>query len=358
MSKLLLPAFWVILGLAVILGAVVWLSGGFEERIAPGRLESDAAPAAPADGGLPVVLVSEPAVEWASGALASARQTAVSSRILARIEEVLVAAGDSVAAGDRLILLDAREYEARRRQADEALRGARARLDLAVTEKDRAEALLQRGTGTRQRLDQAVSELRIAQSEVDRLEQALSEAETLLSHTVIQSPVSGRVIDRLAEPGDLASPGAVLLRIYDPTVLRVEAPVRETLAVTLRVGEPLTLEIPALDQVVQGTIDEIVPYADPGARTFLVKVALPADPALFAGMYARVAVPAGTRNRLLLPESAIQRIGQLEYAFVVTPDGRVQRRLVTTGEGDAEGRVEVLSGLTEGERVVPTVQTD
>ena len=57
--------------------------------------------------------------------------------------------------------------------------------------------------------------------------------------------MTGRVVDRLAEPGDTAVPGRPLLRIYDPTLLRVEAPVRESLAVRLRVGDPLRVDVPA-----------------------------------------------------------------------------------------------------------------
>lgn len=351
MNKLLLRSLEVIAGLGVITGAVIWLSGGFGERVAPGNIEPAAVAPPPADAMAVVELVSEPAIEWASGALASARQTAVASRILARIEDIRVRAGDYVAEGDTLVMLDSRDFESRVRQGDEALRGAQAQLELALVEKGRAETLLQSGTATQQRLDRANSDLRVAQAEVDRLEQSLAEARTALSHTVIQSPVSGRIVDRLAEPGDTASPGGLLLRIYDPEVLRVEVPVRESLAIHLEVGQALSVDVPALGEDFDGVIDEIVPFAEPGARTLLIKVRLPPDLQLIAGVFARVAIPAGERTRLLVPASAVERIGQLEFATVQAPDGRIERRLVTTGEADQEGRVEVLSGLRQGERV-------
>lgn len=351
MNKPLIHALWVIAGLAVIVGAVVWLSGGFERRIAPGKVELADKTSGQTGQPIAVELVSGPAVEWASGALASARRTAVSSQILARIEDIRVRAGDTVAKGDTLVVLDAREYRARLSQFDQALKGARAQLVLARAEKDRAERLMQRGTGTRQRLDRAVSDLGVAQAEVQRLEQSLAEARTALSHTVITSPVAGRVIDRLAEPGETATPGAVLLQIYDPSALRVEVPVRESLAVRLGPGQTLNIRIPAIDKNVDGTIDEIVPFAEPGARTLLVKVRLPPDPRLIAGMFARVAVPAGTQSRLVVPDSAIERIGQLEFARVISTSGTAERRLVTTGEVDRTGQVEVLSGLRQGETV-------
>ncbi|MBW2242083.1 MAG: efflux RND transporter periplasmic adaptor subunit [Deltaproteobacteria bacterium] len=157
-------------------------------------------------------------------------------------------------------------------------------------------------------------------------------------------------------PGNLVKgetvPGRALLRIYDPSVLRVEVPVRESLAVSLELGQALQATIGALDVELAGVVDEIVPFADPGARTLLAKVRLPADGRLFAGMYARVAVPAGTRTRLMVPQRSVRRIGQLESVLVVDPDGRAERRQVTTARrstGAAE--VEVLSGVSEGEQV-------
>ena len=72
---------------------------------------------------------------------------------------------------------------------------------------------------------------------------------------------------------------------------------------------------------------------------------------LNGGMFARVAISAAERTPLMVPASAVEWIGQLEFAMVMTADGRVERRLVTTGETDQEGRVEVLSGPKEGELI-------
>lgn len=105
----------------------------------------------------------------------------------------------------------------------------------------------------------------------------------------------------------------------------------------------------------RGAIEEIVPFAEPGARTLLVKVRLPDDePDLFAGMFGRVEIPAGERLRLRAPRDAIARVGQLAFATVVAPDGTLERRMVTTGPADPDDptRVEILSGLGAGERVL------
>jgi RND family efflux transporter MFP subunit len=332
--------------------AVLWLSGGCEERVAPGEAALPAADAV--SGGRVAVVVEriEPSFTWAAGEVASARHTAVSARVVARIEEVRVRAGSAVVEGDVLVVLDARDLAARAGEAEEALRSGRAQLELARTEYARASSLLEQGVGTRQRVDQTRAVRDAADARVQGLQQALEEARTALSFAQIRAPAGGRVIDRFAEPGDTAMPGRPLLRIYDPTLLRVEVPVRESLAVHLNVGQGLRVEIPALDKNVEGNIDEIVPFAERGARTLLVKVGLEhATERLFAGMFARVGIPAGERRRLLVPEAAVERVGQLEFVHVARDGEALERRMVTTGETVGAGEIEVLSGLAAGEHV-------
>jgi RND family efflux transporter MFP subunit len=346
-------------GGALLVFAVVWLSGGCEQKTPPGVAE---VPAATAPAGATTARVEEQTVagrEWVAGEVASARQTAVSARVLARIEEIRVAAGSRVREGDVLVVLDARDLRAAVGAAEEALLSARARLELATSEHARIEQLLARGVAPQRQLDQAISELRAARADVMGLEETVDKAKTALSYAEIRAPVGGRVVDRLAEPGDTATPGTPLLRIYDPSLLRVEVPVRESLAVDLSIGQALPVEVPALETELDGVVDEIVPFAEPGARTLLVKVRVVSpDERLFAGMYARVSVPAGERRLVVVPQTALHRIGQLSYVDVVTEGRGRERRLVTVGPVQADGRVEILSGLAAGEQVWVTGATD
>jgi len=345
------PRAWLRLSaLVAVLGiSLLWLSGACHERIPPGELERAAGPESPS---ATVEERLEPVVEEASGTLVSARHTTVSSQILARIEEVRVRAGGEVREGDVLILLDARDLEARRSEAREALAAAEAARQLAQTGRARVEKLFAQGVSSRQELDRAISQDRVTRAEVERATQRVADMEVGASHAEIRSPVSGRVVDRLAEPGDIATPGSPLLRIYDPGALRLEAAVRESLARYLRVGQSLRVRVEALALAIEGVLEEIVPYAEPGARSFTVKVRVPPNPQFFAGMFGRVEIPAGQEPRLRVPASAILRIGQLEFVDAIGSDGAVERRLVTTGGVDDSGRAEVLSGLAPGERVM------
>ena len=132
--------------------------------------------------------------------------------------------------------------------------------------------------------------------------QALEEAKTALGYTEILAPFDGRVVDRFAEPGDTAQPGTKLLALYNPLSLRVEAQVREVVALGLEVGQDLQVEIPAMQKIVDAVIQERVPAADPGSRSFLVKAGVAFDKSLLPGMYARLLVPVGTGKKVLIPE--------------------------------------------------------
>jgi multidrug efflux pump subunit AcrA (membrane-fusion protein) len=115
---------------------------------------------------------------------------------------------------------------------------------------------------------------------------------------------SGRIVDRLAEPGDTARPGEPLLVLYDATSLRLEAPVLEQLAIKLRARQELKVYIDALQREVVSTVDEIVPQADAPSRSFLVKASVPRSEDLYEGMFGRLRIPSGERRHLCLATDA------------------------------------------------------
>ena len=340
----------VIVGVIAITLSIMWLSGAFESKIDMDKIPALASQST--DGERVVTkLLTETAIELVSGTLVSARRTTVASRVLARVEEVRVSAGSDVNKGDVLIVLDSRDLRARVDQAKQELEAAKTKKNLARTERDRNQRLLREGAVSQERHDQSVAAYKVSSADVARLELSLKEAQTDLSHSEILAPVSGKVVDRLVEPGDTALTGEALLRIYDPNVLRVEVPVRESLAIHLNVNDVLRAEIPAANKIVDGIIDEIVPFAESGARTLLVKIRLPTDPQFIAGMFAKVSIPVGERKFLTIPTQAVERIGQLEFVDVVTNSGMIERRLVTTGNLIDSNNIEILSGLTEDEEV-------
>ena len=342
----------VVAGLAGLGLVIAWLAGSFTDKIEPGRV-ADVERRLEADQKTDVVHeVRKAYIEEAVGTLKAAGRAEVSARVLARIESVAVSAGDLVEPGDVLIKLDAAEFTARVKQAEQAVLSAEASRRQAETDFARVENLFKQDVATKSDLDDSRAALDVATAEEKRAKQALEEANIVLSYAEIRAPRAGRVVDRLAEPGNTARPGEPLLVIYDAASLRLEAPVLERLAVKLKPGDTLTVHVDAVDRDVEATVDEIVPQADAPSRSFLVKATLPRTADLYEGMFGRLLIPAGERRHLCLATDSIQEIGQLQFVEVVRDDGTIDRRMIRTGRVGMPGRVEVLSGLQAGERVV------
>ena len=344
----ILPA---VTGLAALLAIIAWLGGMFTEKIPPGR--SEAVGIRLADQQTDVVHeVMKDYIEESVGTLKAAGRTEISARILARIEKVLVTAGDIVSAGDVVVELDQEELTSRLKQAEQASMSAEASLAQAKIDLEREQKLRERNAGVQSSLDAAQSRYNVAVAEAAGAKEAIESARIILSYATIRAPRAGRVVDRLAEPGDTTQPGRPLLVVYDADSLRLEAPVMESLAIRLKAGQQLTARIDALNRDVIATIDEIVPQADAPSRSFLVKATVSKTDDLYEGMFGRMLIPAGERRHLCLNADAIQDVGQLQFVSVVGPDDVLERRLIRTGQVGIPGRVEVLSGLSAGERIV------
>ena len=190
-----------------------------------------------------------------------------------------------------------------------------------------------------------------SRAELVRLKRQKDEAQTALSYSKLTAPIAGRIVERLADPGDTARQGEPLLRMYDPTTLRLEASVRESVASKLSKGQRLTAEIDALKKQYPVVVDEIVPSADPGSRSFLVKVSLTDGVGLYPGMFGRLMIPIGQTEKITIPLAAVTRVGQLEFVIVKTEQGAV-RRYVRLGKHSPEKQVEVISGLKAGDKIV------
>ncbi len=338
---------------AVLVLLVAWMAGVFDNRLAPGlKPRSDQAQQPAFRVVEELVAVTEPV----PGSVEAKQATLVASRIIARIERILVRAGDTVRAGQLLLELEKTDLEARVAQAGNQITAARARFTEAERNLQRSIELQQRGLLSASDREAAQATRDSLQADLQRTEQGLEEARAALAYASIHSPLDGRVVDRFAEPGDMAAPGTTLLSLYNPLSLRVEASVREQLAVTLAVGQAVSVSLPALDSAVQGSIEEIVPAAEPGSRSFLVKIRLPSDDRLLPGLYARVDVPAGSERRMRVPEALLAQVGQLWVATVAGPEGP-ERRFLRVGKRDGDGRVEVVAGLQAGDELLPLAQS-
>lgn len=347
-----LTRVWGILAAVTVLGLVLaTMAGVFHPKIDPNATMT----AAPTVAGrvVAVAAVRETVFEQATGTVQAKHETVISARITATISRINVRAGDRVSRGDTLVELDARESVSRVAQRRQVVSAARARLTQARRDHQRMQNIFETTPAaiSRQDVDAAVAALRAAEAELGRARRAVEEARTASSYATLNAPIDGTVIDRYADPGDTATPGTPLLRLYNPDLLRLEANVRESLATRLVEGAELAVHIDALGADLAGIVEEIVPSADPGSRSFRVKITLPENESIYPGMFGRLRIPSGEAERYYVPAAAVRRMGQLE--FVMTPGAQgMARRYVRTGIRGPDGRIEILSGLEAGEQVL------
>lgn len=276
------------------------------------------------------------AFEEVVGSVESRLRAEIAPKVSALVERMLVAPGSVVKKGDLLAQLDDREILARLEQA-------RATSEQAEKDLTRFTELLNNDTITQAEFDAVQARQRVAAAGRDA-------AVAMLGYTKILAPFDGVITRKLADVGDLASPGRPLLALEDPDALRLEANVPEALIDRLKLGERLVVHVESVSQPIEGTVSEVAPAADPASRTFLVKVDIPSVPDLRLGQFGRLSVPVPGGTALRVPDSALVVRGQMEIVFVVS-DGKVQLRLVRTGKHVGD-EVELLSGVDPGERVV------
>ena len=272
-----------------------------------------------------------------TGTIRPVQRAQLAAKLMGAIEELPVALGQQVRAGEVLARIAAGEVAARVEQA-------RAQVNGAQRDLERERALVLKGASTTETVKNL--EDRLVASEAQ-----LREAEVMLGYAEIRAPFDGVVARKPVNSGDLAVPGAMLMEIEGTSRFEIEAGVPESLTTGLEVGTELQLEVPSSSVRFKGKIAEISSAADPQARTVLVKIAVPEGTLVRSGQFVRVAVPARGRRALFVPATSLTRFGQMERVFSVSAVNRAVLHLVKSA-GESDGMVEIVAGLAEGDRVV------
>lgn len=337
-----------ILRMAGVLGVVYAVIGGCgNEEGAPQVL-----PEAPVAVRTVVVESNSiPLEATAIGTTAPYARAVPATRLMGRLQAVHVDIGDPVVRGQVLARVESPDLEARRQQAEAALRSARAAQDNAEKKQQRLRALHEDGAATQEELDGAETGFRLARAAVAAAREGVVEVEGLLRYAEVVAPFDGVVVGKEAETGDIARPGMPLLAIERLDSLKVELSVAEGDLAFLPAGGNILVEVGALGRSLQARVEARVPAADPASRTFRVRAVL-ANPGadIGSGMFVRARFAKGERPAVRLPAAALVERGQLSGAFVVQEE-RARLRWLRVGPL-ADGFYEVLGGLEPGERVV------
>ena len=285
------------------------------------------------------------------GVIEAVQQSTVSAQTSGTVRSLPFDVDDSVAAGDLIVQLEDSEQRSRLRQAEAGLEEAEAALADAGQRFERIEAVHERGLVSRQEFDQARNNLAAARARVERARASVSEAQEQLSYTRVLAPYGGILTERHVEVGEAVTPGQPLLSGLSLEQLRVVVDLPQKYAELARMERQAQVTL-ADGRVLETGEMTFYPYADPQTHTFRLRMRL-SEPngSLFPGMLVKVSVPVASREALWVPFSSLIQRSELRAVFVLDDQDQPRLRQVRTGVRD-NGRLEILAGLSEGERVV------
>jgi RND family efflux transporter MFP subunit len=289
-----------------------------------------------------------PVERWFDGTVEAIHQATISSQTSGRIAAVNYDVDDYVEAGQELVRFSDVEQRTAHEAALAAGKETRARFLEASTEYDRANDLFGRQLGSKRDLDKAIAERDAARARTAGAEAAIESTRQQLEYTRVKAPYPGIVTERFVEVGESVTVGQPLMSGLSLDRLRVavELPQRVT---TLIRQQPEAVVMTTEGRVTPENIT-IFPIADPVSNTFRVRIDLPEGQfGLYPGMFVKTAFIAGNKERLLIPSAALLRRSEVTAVYVIGEDG-VRLRQVRIGNTFGE-RVEVLAGITDGERV-------
>ncbi|WP_315436214.1 efflux RND transporter periplasmic adaptor subunit [uncultured Selenomonas sp.] len=298
----------------------------------------------------------------ATGTIRPVDSVEVSSKITARINSVLVKENDVVTAGQVVATLDGKDYEAKRDQAQYRVTNTRAKYN-------RMSYLESIGAKSK-------SDLEDAEYNYDTAQSTLEEANSDANETIITAPISGVVVGEPKTAGTMAVQGSdnptVIMRIADLSKKQIKAKVDETDIGNIRIGQGATFTVDAFtDKKFTARVSKIsqtdvtnswdtsssASSSSSGTSVIYYYVTLDVDDPenlLLPAMTARVVINTADRNdALVVPLSTLKTDAAGSYVLVLQEDGTQETRYVETGIYSDE-YVEILSGLSEGERVVST----
>ena len=271
-----------------------------------------------------------------------------------RVSAVLVEPGDRVRRGQPLARLDTSVAAPQVASLRAAVEQNRAEAALAQGEYRRAATVNETvGALSKEEVDRRRSVVATSAARLTSAEAQLAEAQARLGRTEIRAPEDGMVLTRTAEVGQTALAGGVLFRLARGAEVEMRAQIAEQDLPRLKVGQLAQIRLTGVATPFTGTVRLLAAVIDPQTRLGEIRIALPHDPNLRPGAFARGEVNVSSEDRPIVPQTALLSDPTGPYVLVVGPDNRVLRRAVRLGGTQPSGIV-IADGLDGTERVVTT----
>ena len=288
----------------------------------------------------------------ATGSIAARRDAAIGVQGEGgRVTNIFVEAGQQVKKGQLLVQIDSSVQTQTSRQLAASLRSAQADASLAESNLKRAQALVGRGFISKADIDQRTATRDGAVARVGVAGAQFAANEAAIARLSVRAPSDGLILSRSVETGQVVSPGVVLFRLAQDSVLEMRAQVAEQDMAQLRPGMTAAVTPVGSTQTYQGRVWLLDPVIDNSSRQGIARIALPYSPGVRVGAFAKTLITAGEAMRPVLPQSAVQADEKGSFVLIVGPENKVERRSIGVGTVGDQG-VAIASGLNGTEKVV------
>ena len=287
-----------------------------------------------------------------SGALKAVNSAVIKARVAGELRDLTVREGDFVKAGEVVARVDPTEYASRMKQAQEQADSTKAQIDIAQRQFDNNRALVDQGFISKTALDTSSSNLVSAQANYKAAMAAVDVTRKSMEDTVLRSPISGLVSQRLAQPGERVAIDARVVEVVDLSRIELEASLSAGDSVDVKVGQTATLQIEGSAQPLTARVARINPTAQAGSRSVLVYLSVGNPAGLRQGLFAQGVLGTGVRPSLAVPLKSVRTDKPVPYVQVIE-NGQVVHRPVEMGtRGDADGEAMVaITGVADNATV-------
>lgn len=294
----------------------------------------------------------------AAGQIEAVHNAMISTRMMGTIQKIHVDIGDHVKKGQLLFSIHAADIQAKGGQVTANIAAAEAALANAQKDYERFTALYKQNSATAKELDNVTLQYKAAQAQVEAARQMRNEVNANMSYAAVTAPFDGIITQKMMEEGGLASPGMPVLAMEQPGALQISATVSESAVNHIRVGDPVSIYVSAIDKSISGKVSRLSESATASGGLFVVKVTPDGSTeGLRSGMFANLNFTAAksehvkSESGVMVPESAIVHNQELSGLYTVSDKGTAVLRWVRTGRKSGD-QVEILSGLSSGETYV------
>lgn len=294
----------------------------------------------------------------ASGKIEAENSATISTRMMGYITKIPVQVGQKINAGQLLVSINNTDLQAKKAQVDANVLQANANYNNAKKDYDRFVNLFGQQSASQKELDDMTARFEMAKAGLEGAKQMRNEVVSQFSYSNITAPFSGTVTNTFAKEGDMATPGMPLLSIEGATRLQVTAMVSENDITNINKGMPVTVLVKSSSKKLTGNVSEVSLSAKNTGGQYLVKINLDkTDTTILSGMFVNIQFPIENKatttenNKVLVPENALIRQGQLTGIYTIGNDERAILRWLRTGKTFGN-QVEIISGLAANEQYI------